>query len=124
MTSLPPNLAGQGHPAAGQTSRRPILLIAIGVAFLGLVLLALVANIALIARAKAAEASQAQVVVATTDIAPGIPLTAENVALVSWAANAVRPEKVFTDVSLVIGRVSSIPLYAGDPITETKLAKY
>lgn len=120
MTILPPTLAGQGHPAAGQTSRRPIVIAIVVTALLGLILFALVANIALIARARADAGPS--IVVAIADIAPGVPIQADHVALAPWTAADIELEGEFSDINLVVGRVSSIPLRAGDPITLAKLA--
>ncbi len=62
-----------------------------------------------------------QVVVARGDIAPGVPLTAENTTLAPMPGK-VAPAHTYTNTTDLDGRVASQPLVQGQPINEKLLA--
>lgn len=62
-----------------------------------------------------------QVVVARGDIAPGTPLTAENLTLAPIPGKEA-PAHTYTAAADLDGRVASVPLVAGQPINEKLLA--
>jgi len=64
---------------------------------------------------------RSQVVVAASSVEAGTALTAAHVRLVDWY-NPELPDQAVQDIASVPGRVTRMPLQAGEPLLEAKLA--
>lgn len=73
------------------------------------------------AEARAAEVTTRPVVVATADITEGGRLTAGALSLRSFTSEAV-PQGAFEHPDSLVGRVVRFPIFAGEAVTESKLA--
>lgn len=70
--------------------------------------------------AGAKESADVRVVVATTDLAPGATLSADDVAVRSLPGSAV-PHGALTAAAMAIGRVLAGPVRAGEPLTDVRI---
>jgi pilus assembly protein CpaB len=73
------------------------------------------------AEAEGARLTTSPVVVAAADIAQGDRLTATSLQVNQFASGTV-PEGAFSDPDSVVGRVVSLPIFAGEPVIASKLA--
>lgn len=61
------------------------------------------------------------IVIASRDIQPGLPITANQLRLSPWSTDA-SPEGIFSDLDLVVGRVARQAIFANEPVLESRLA--
>lgn len=66
-------------------------------------------------------ATKPGVVVAATDIQPGVAIRAEQLKIIEWGA-AELPQGAFQRVDQIIGRVLRVPAFPGEQLLESKLA--
>lgn len=96
--------------------------------FVGALLVGIVATVGvyrlLVERGKTSDSDQittVPVVIAATDIVEGALLASTDLRVTKYADDAV-PEGAFAESDSVEGRVALIPIFAGEPVLESKLA--
>ena len=101
------------------TSRRPFTLLGVLLAILVIVAFVLVALNA----SQAGASPQEQVVVATKDLTPRIPITSDALMVRSVPVPANYPKVYFADTTKVVGLVPLVPIQSGEIIGSNEVVK-